>query len=85
MDQQIEQYVKDAYDRGVTDAKALMMCVNIRHLGGLGAQTRMLNKAGGVYTVDTLYASLLTDLGNQAGAFRERNWKVYGWIMKYVD
>lgn len=85
MDQQIDQYVKDAYNLGVTDAKALMMCVNIRHLGGLGAQTRMLNKAGGVYTVDTLYASLLTDLGNQAGAFRERNWKVYGWIMKYVD
>ena len=84
MDQQIDSYVKDAYAKGVTDPKALMMCVNIKHLGGSGAMTRMLNKAGGVYTVDTLYASTMTDTGNQAGAFRGRNKLVYKWIMSYV-
>lgn len=85
MDKQINQYVKDAYNIGVTDVKALMMCVNIRHLGGVEAQTRMLAKAVGNYTLETRYSSLLTDTGKQAGAFRERNWQVYNWIMDYVD
>ena len=85
MDEQIDKYVKDAYDLGVTDSKALMMCVNIRHLGGTGAQERMLTQSAGVYTLDSLYASLLTDTGIQAGAFRRRNWNVYGWIMGYAD
>ena len=85
MDKQINQYVKDAYNLGVTDVKALMMCVNIRHLDGVDSQTRMLAKAMGNYTLEALYSSLLTDTGNQAGAFRERNWKVYNWIMDYVD
>ena len=45
----------------------------------------MLAKAVGNYTLETLYSSLLTDTGKQAGAFRERNWQVYNWIMDYVD
>ena len=85
MDQQMDKYVAEAYELGVSDPRALMMCVNIRHLGGKGAMTRMLTKSAGLYTVDSLYAAIQTDTGNQAGAFRQRNFLVYKWILQNVD
>ena len=61
-----------------------MMCANLRHLGGLSAVKRVLNKTKTPYTLDNIYAALQTDTGNQVGTFKSRNSKVYGWLVKYI-
>ena len=57
------------------------MCINIMHFGGVSEFNRILIKAGELYTINTLYSALLTDTGNQVGAYRQRNLHVYKWIM----
>jgi hypothetical protein len=84
IDEQMEKFLAEAASLGVTEIKARMMCANLRHLGGLGAVKRVLNKTKTPYTLDNIYAALQTDTGNQVGTFRSRNSKVYGWLVKYI-
>mgnify|MGYP003303888184 CR=1 FL=1 len=84
IDEQMEKYLAEAANLGVTEIKARMMCANLRHLGGLSAVKRVLNKTKTPYTLDNIYAALQTDTGNQVGTFRSRNSKVYGWVVKYI-
>ena len=84
MDEQLMKYMKEAADLGVTDVKAQMMCANIRHLGGLSALKRVLNKTSKPYTVDSIYNAMKSDTGNQVGTFKSRHLMVYNAINKYV-
>ena len=85
MDEQMEQYVQEAADLGVTDIDAKMMCANFRHQGGSGAVTRILAKTGTPYTLDRLYAACQTDTGNQVGAYKSRQKMVYNSLKKYIS
>ena len=78
------KYLGEARDLGVTEIKAMMMCANLRHLGGLGAVKRVLGKTATPYTLDNIYSALQSDTGNQVGTFRSRNKKVYGWLIQYI-
>lgn len=84
IDEQMAKYLAEARSLGVTEIKAMMMCANLRHLGGLDAVKRVLGKVSGAYTLDNIYAALLTDTGNQVGTFRSRNKKVYDWLNQYI-
>jgi hypothetical protein len=84
IDEQMVQYLAEARSLGVTEIKAMMMCANLRHLGGLGAVKRVLNKTSGGYTLANIYAALQTDTGNQVGTYRSRNTKVYNWLKTYI-
>ena len=84
IDEQMAQYLEEARNLGVTEIKAMMMCANIRHLGGLGAVKRVLGKTATPYTLDHIYEALQTDTGNQVGTFKSRNKKVYNWLLEYI-
>ena len=84
IDEQMEKYLAEAANLGVTEIKARMMCANLRHLGGLSAVKRILNKTKTPYTLDNIYAALQTDTGNQVGTFKSRNSKVYSWLVEYI-
>ena len=84
LDEQMVKYLGEARDLGVTEIKAMMMCANLRHLGGLGAVKRVLGKTATPYTLDHIYSALQSDTGNQVGTFRSRNKKVYGWLIQYI-
>ncbi len=84
IDEQMEIYMQEARDLGVTDADAQMMCANIRHHGGLSAVKRVLGKTKAPYTLDNIYAALQTDTGNQVGAYRSRQKMVYNALKTYM-
>ena len=84
IDEQMEKYLAEARSLGVTEIKAMMMCANLRHLGGLGAVKRVLGKTKAPYTLDNIYAALQSDTGNQVGTFKSRNKKVYNWLLEYI-
>ena len=84
IDQQMEEYVQEAANLGVTDMDAKMMCANFRHQGGPGAVTRILAKTGKPYTLDRLYAACQTDTGNQVGVYAPRQKMVYDALKKYI-
>ena len=84
IDEQMVKYLEEARSLGVTDLKAMMMCANLRHLGGLGAVKRVLNKTAKPYTLNNIYNALQSDTGNQVGTFRSRNDKVRDWLNKYI-
>ena len=85
VDEQMEQYIQEAANLGVTDMDAKMMCANFRHQGGAGAVTRILAKTGTPYTLDRLYAACQTDTGNQVGAYKSRQKMVYDSLKKYIS
>ena len=85
VDEQMEAYVQEAANLGVTDMDAKMMCANFRHQGGLGAVTRILAKTETPYTLDHLYAACKTDTGNQVGAYKSRQKMVYESLKKYIS
>lgn len=85
IDEQMQVYIDEAFDMGVRDIDALMMCANFRHQGGLGAVKRILDKTSKPYTLDKLYASCQTDTGNQVGVYKTRQSKVYGWLKQYLN
>ena len=60
------------------------MFINIRHQGGYGAVTRVLAKTKRPVNLDNILAALRTDTGNQVGAYRTRQNKVYTWLNKYM-
>lgn len=85
VDEQMEQYVREAANLGVTDMDAKMMCANFRHQGGTGAVTRILAKTGTPYTLDRLYAACQSDMGNQVGTYELRQNMVYDSLKKYIS
>lgn len=83
MDEQLATYADEAFEQGVTNARAQAMCVNFRHQGGQGAVTRILAKTQKPYTLDNLYAACQTDTGNQVGAYKNRQRFVYNTLKTY--
>lgn len=83
VDEQMDEYVREAYKLGVLEAAAQAMCANFRHQGGYSAVTRILAKAKKPYTLDSLYAACKMDTGNQVGAYRSRQKMVYESLKKY--
>ncbi len=91
IEEQIEEFTKEIFNLGVEDIKAIMMCINIRHLGGLSAVKRILGKAKKPYTIDSIFTSLKSDQQdssstNQVGdkLYWSRHEKVYRWINEKV-
>lgn len=77
IDEQMQKYINEAANLGVTDIDALMMCSNFRHQGGLSAVKRIIAKTKKPYTLDNLYSACSTDTGNQVGAYKTRQKMVY--------
>lgn len=81
---QMMDYIAFAEKQGVTSVDALFMCANFIHQGGYSACTRILKKTPKPYTLDNIYNACKTDTGNQVGAYRTRQSKVYGWLKQYL-
>ena len=90
VDEQMSQYVQEAAELGVADLKARMFCANLRHLGGYGGMSRVIENCindGLELTMDNLWATMLKyDTGNQVGGpiYRTRHQKVMQWLNKYI-
>ena len=84
LDEQMERYCKSAADLGVVDEAAQAMCANFYHQGGYSAMKRVISKTNRPYTLDNLYQATLSDTGNQVGAYRTRQKKVYEWLKQYM-
>lgn len=82
---QMESHIAFAQKQGVSDVDALFMCANFIHQGGQSACTRILKKTQNPYTLDHLYAACKTDTGNQVGAYKTRQQKVYGWLKEKIS
>ena len=93
MEEQIKEYEKEIRSLkycGSLDSKALGMLINVRHQGGLGSVTRILNKTKRPYTLDSIYQALGTDRydhssDNQVGDYWTRQQKVYSWLKNYMN
>lgn len=84
MYEQIREYEQEIRKLGITEARAVGMLINVRHQGGYGAVTRIFNKTKRPVTLDSIYDALKTDTGNQVGAYRTRQEKVYSWLKTYM-
>ncbi len=86
MYQQIDEYEAEVRKLNVSYAKAVCMCINLRHLGGLGSVTRVLGKTAKPYTMGRIWKAMQTDTGNQVGGpmYKTRHEKVMGWINQYI-
>ena len=82
---QMESHIAFAQRQGVSDVDALFMCANFIHQGGQSACTRIIKKTQNPYTLDHLYAACKTDTGNQVGAYKTRQQKVYGWLKEKIS
>lgn len=82
---QMESHIAFAQKQGVSDVDALFICANFIHQGGQSACTRILKKTKKPYTLDHLYAACKTDTGNQVGAYKTRQQKVYGWLKEKIS
>lgn len=82
---QMESHIVFAQKQGVSDVDALFMCANFIHQGGQSACTRILKKTQKPYTLDHLYEASKTDTGNQVGAYKTRQQKVYGWLKEKIS
>lgn len=82
---QMESHIAFAQKQGVSDVDALFMCANFIHQGGQSACTRILKKTQKPYTLYHLYAACKTDTGNQVGAYKTRQQKVYGWLKEKIS
>nr|WP_297936916.1 SH3 domain-containing protein [uncultured Lachnoclostridium sp.] len=82
---QMESHIAFAQKQGVSDVDALFMCANFIHQGGQSACTRILKKTQKPYTLDHLYEASKSDTGNQVGAYKTRQQKVYGWLKEKIS
>ena len=58
----VKDYIVEANNRGVTDKKAVVMYIDVRHVfGGGNLQRDLLDKAQKPYTGDSLYAIIIRD------------------------
>ena len=76
LNQKITEYAVEAFKLGVTDIKAIAMCVNIRFASSAAEVSRVLNKSC-EYSLDGIYTAMLTDIGTQVGAQRTRHFEFY--------
>jgi len=76
-------YIDHAEKLGVTDHTGLAECINMSHQGGTSATVRVLKKCAKPYNVDTIYAAMQSDTGNQVGAYKSRQKLIYDCIKKY--
>lgn len=89
MYEQIREYEQEIRNLGITEARAVGMLINVRHQGGLGSVTRILNKTKRPITLDSIYQALSTDRydhssNNQVGDYWTRQQKVYSWLKTYM-
>lgn len=84
MYEQIEEFETEIRKLGVTDIQAVGMFINIRHQGGYSAVTRVLAKTSKPYNLINVYKALASDTGNQVGAYKTRQAKVYQWLLTYM-
>lgn len=84
--EQVASYEKEVQNLGVSDTKAVCMCINLRHLGGIGAVKRVLAKTDIPYTMERIWSAMQSDTGNQVGGalYKTRNQKVIGWLNQYI-
>lgn len=84
--EQVASYEKEVQKLGVSDTKAVCMCINLRHLGGIGAVKRVLAKTATPYTMERIWSAMQSDTGNQVGGslYRTRHQKVMGWLNQYI-
>ena len=84
--EQVAEYEKEVQSLGVLDTKAVCMCINLRHLGGIGAVKRVLAKTATPYTMERIWSAMQSDTGNQVGGalYRSRHLKVMGWLNQYI-
>lgn len=84
--EQIASYENEVQKLGVSDTKAVCMCINLRHLGGIGAVKRVLAKTATPYTMERIWSAMQSDTGNQVGGslYRTRHQKVMGWLNQYI-
>lgn len=82
---QMESHISFAQKQGVSNVDALFMCANFIHQGGQSACIRILKKTQKPYTLDHLYTACKTDTGNQVGAYKTRQQKVYGWLKEKIS
>lgn len=82
---QMESHITFAQKQGISDVDALFMCANFIHQGGQSACTRILKKTQKPYTLDHLYEASKSDTGNQVGAYKTRQQKVYGWLKEKIS
>ena len=85
MYEQIREYETEIRSLGITEARSVSMLINVRHQGGYGAVTRILGKTAKPVILDSIYAALNTDTGNQVGAYKTRQQKVYTWLKTYMN
>lgn len=83
LDEQMESYVRESENLGVTDPAGQAMCANFRHQGGLSAVKRILAKTAKPYTLESLYRACQSDTGNQVGVYKSRQRFVYDSLKKY--
>lgn len=76
LNQKISEYASKAFELGVTETKAIALCINILFIGGETELERVLAKTND-YSIDGVYAALLTDTGKQVGTYRGRNFNFY--------
>ena len=88
-----KKYINEAlaYDKTMS-VQAQMMWCEIQHLGGLSAAQRIFNKAKKPYTVDSIFAALMSDQSdmsssNQVGdkKYQSRHECCVRWIKQYVQ
>lgn len=84
--EQVASYEKEVQKLGITDTKAVCMCINLRHLGGIGSVKRVLAKTAVPYTMEQIWSAMQSDTGNQVGGslYKTRHKKVMGWLNQYI-
>ena len=81
---QMMDYIAFAEKQGVTSVNSLL-CVQTLYIKEDSACTRILSKTPKPYTLDNIYKACQSDTGNQVGAYRTRQSKVYGWLKQYLN
>lgn len=84
--EQVASYEKEVQKLGASDVKAVCMCINLRHLGGIGSVKRVLAKTDTPYTMERIWSAMQSDTGNQVGGslYKTRHRKVMGWLNQYI-
>ena len=76
LSQKISEYASKSFELGVTEIRTIAFCVNIIFIGGDSELERVLSKTND-YSLDSIYAAVLTDAGTQVGSHKMRNWSFY--------
>ena len=75
----VKNYIEEANKRGVTDKKAVVMYIDVRHVfGGGNLERDLLAKANKPYTADSLYEVIMRDFiakgtSNEQGYINRHN------------